>query len=246
MSQDKIYMTKVDVVYGVIKKNIISGQWAQGENIPINKVAADLNVSAIPVREALQRLSYEGLVIIEPHKGARVMSYDRNKIREIISIRAVLEGYAGRTAVPMISREDIKKINKMASLLEAYAQKNDPEKFGMTNKEFHKYIYQKSPYPLLYEMLIKLWEGGRWSTAAFSFCPDRMKSSVREHRLIINAIEARDDEGVETLIRQHKMRTAEILERTVLAEQGRESAGINDSGYTTAVKLDSENAGSGI
>jgi DNA-binding GntR family transcriptional regulator len=221
MNQNSIYMTKTDVVYGVIKKNIISGQWAQGEDIPIKKVAAELSVSAIPVREALQRLASEGIVVTEPHKGAKVMSFDRDKIREVISIRAVLEGYAGRTAVPMITREDLRKINEMAALLEEYARRKDSEKFGLANKEFHKYIYQKSPFPLLYEMLIKLWEGGKWSTAAFSFCLAHMKASVREHRLIIKAIEDRDGDRVETLIRRHKMRTVEILEKTVLSEKGR-------------------------
>ncbi|MEL7566108.1 MAG: GntR family transcriptional regulator [Dehalobacterium sp.] len=212
MQNTDVFSTKSDYVYSQIKNKILKGELKQGENITISKMAEEYNISAIPVREALKRLETEGLVEIIPHKGAQVITLNANKIKEVISIRAVLEGYAARTAIPFLTEEKLAKLNKMIEKMHDYAAEGDSENYGITNKEFHRFLYKQSPLPLLYDMIFKLWDGGNWSKAIFAFYPERMKESVNEHLEIIKAIEEKDEERVEFLVRSHKEKNGRLLE----------------------------------
>jgi DNA-binding GntR family transcriptional regulator len=208
-----IFETKADYVFKTIKNKILTGEWKQGQDIIISKVAEELQVSTIPVREALKRLQMEGLIDIIPHKGACVTTLDRDKINEIISIRAVLEGYAARTAVPFIDENKFSKIKEMADKMNEYAVQGDDEQFANANKEFHRFLYKQSPFKMLYDMIFKLWDGGNWSKSVFAFNPSRMRESVKEHYEIIEAIKEKDEEKVEYLVRQHKLKNAKLLEQ---------------------------------
>lgn len=189
MAVQQLFETKSDYVYKRIKQNILKGVWKQGQSIIISKVAKELDISAIPVREALKRLDMEGLVDIIPHKGARVTTFDSNKINEVLSIRAVLESYAARTAIPFIDDKKVAELKQMVERMEYYAEAKDDESFSNANKEFHRYLYKQSPFPLLYDMIFNLWDGGNWSKSVFAFKPDRISESVMEHYEILKAVE---------------------------------------------------------
>lgn len=213
MDIQHLFETKSDYIYKQIKQNILKGVWKQGQNIIISKVAEELNISTIPVREALKRLEMEGLVDITPHKGARVTTFDSDRIKEVLSIRAVLEGYAARTAIPFIDDKKMAELKQMAEKMEHYAKVGDDGSFSNANKEFHRYLYKQSPFSLLYDMIFKLWDGGNWSKSVFAFKPDRMYESVIEHYKILEAIEEKDGEKAERLIRMHKEKNMLILQR---------------------------------
>lgn len=211
MATQHLFETKSDYVYKQLKQKILKGVWKQGQNIIISKVAKDLDISAIPVREALKRLEMEGLVDIIPHKGARVTTFDEDRINEVLSIRAVLEGYAARTVIPFIDDKKIQELRHMVKRMEDYANAGDDENFSSANKEFHRYLYKQSPFPLLYDMIFNLWDGGNWSKSVFAFKPDRMSESVMEHYEILKAIEEKDGEKTEKLTRTHKEKNMKIL-----------------------------------
>jgi len=213
MATQHLFETKSDYVYKQLKQKILKGVWKQGQNIIISKVAKDLDISAIPVREALKRLEMEGLVDIMPHKGARVTTFDGDKVNEVLSIRAVLEGYAARTAIPFIDDKKMRELRHMVKKMEDYANAGDDENFSSANKEFHRYLYKHSPFPLLYDMIFNLWDGGNWSKSVFAFKPDRMSESVMEHHEILKAIEEKDGEKTERLTRMHKEKNMKILRK---------------------------------
>lgn len=213
----KQFATKADYVFTYLKEKIIKGELKQGERIVISTVAEELNVSSIPVREALKRLETEGLVKNIPHKGAQVSSFDFKKLNEILSIRAVLEGYATRTAIPQINNKLMEKLEKMVDEMRRYAEEEDDESFCIANQEFHRRLYQQCPFPRLYDMIFQLWDGGNWSKSIFAFNPGRMKESVREHQEILQAIKEGDEEKVEKLVRAHKLRNRDLFKK--LAEK---------------------------
>lgn len=211
MTGQYIFESKSDCVYKLLKQKILKDVLKQGEKININRVAEELGISSIPVREAINRLEMEGLVYIIPHKGAHVSVFDDRKVREVISIRAVLEGYATRTAIPYIDNALMLELKCMSDEMERHANKNDDASFGIVNKDFHRKLYKQSPFPLLYDMIFKLWEGGNWSKSVFAFRPDRMLESVEEHRQILKAIEEKDGDKVENLVRKHKEKNMKLL-----------------------------------
>jgi DNA-binding GntR family transcriptional regulator len=84
----------VDRVYSHLLEKIISGAIRYGDTISIKKVAAELSVSSMPVREAVKRLEFEGVVTIKPRSACRVRVPSRRMILEVYELREALEGYA--------------------------------------------------------------------------------------------------------------------------------------------------------
>lgn len=214
-----VFTTKTEYLYQAIRKKIVSGEWPQGLNVVISKVAEEFNVSAIPVREALRRLDSEGLIQITPHKGAHVASLDRKKVEEIYAIRTLLEGYATSTAANFIDAETLDSLKAMMDDMDALAEAKDTERYGEKNKEFHRSIYRCSPYPMLYDMIFNLWDSENWSRVVFAFYPDRMDRSNDDHRRIVEAIEKKEVDRLELLVREHKRETAELLHEIALKKQ---------------------------
>src|SRR5512146_1548998 len=86
--------SRVDRVYEYLLERIISGEIRYGDTISIKRVAAELSVSSMPVREAVKRLEFEGIVTIKPRSACRVRVPSRRMILEVYQLREALEGYA--------------------------------------------------------------------------------------------------------------------------------------------------------
>ena len=211
MSLRETYKTKSGFVYELLRERIVSGEWPQGTAIIVSSVAGELGVSAIPVREAMKQLQAEGLVELEPHRGARVTVFDPKKIVEVMSIRAALEGYAARVALPFIDNAALADLRCKVDDMGRFASAGDTARLVAANKEFHRKLYSMGPFPMLNDMIFKLWDGGGFSNVVFAFRPDRIRGVHEEHLAILAAIELRDGEELERLIRAHKSGFAEVL-----------------------------------
>jgi len=214
MGSDDIFITKSDYVYQHLKSKIINGELAMGENLNISKISDEFNISTIPVREAIKKLEAEGLIDFTSHKGAQVKSFNPDKIKEIYEIRAVLEGLAAKSAIPNMTPDKIEYLKFMAEQMRQYAINEDALQFGNLNKEFHRFIYENSSYQMLYDMIFQLWEGN-WTKAIFALHKERMFKAVEEHLEIIQAIEEKDENKTEQLVRLHKLNTAHLYESIV-------------------------------
>ncbi|MDD3851104.1 MAG: GntR family transcriptional regulator [Firmicutes bacterium] len=207
------FLTKSELVFDTLKKRIINGEIAPGTELIISRISEEFNVSPIPVREALKTLASEGFVEIEPHKSAKVAEFNIEKLHQIITIRAGLEGYAARLAVLHINELQFKALENIVKNMREAMLKEDIESFNTNNLKFHRYLYQIPPYPMLYEMIIKVWDGGKWTRSVFAISPVRMKKSTEEHARILEAIKDRDQDRVEKLVREHRLNAGEELEK---------------------------------
>lgn len=201
-----VYETKANYVFDYLKEKILQGFYKQGESIVISRVAEELELSAIPVREAIKRLESEGLVELTPHKGAQVTTFSTKKINDILEVRAVLEGYAAREACEFMDSKLIDRLKQINKNLYSFAVKGEDENFSNTNMEFHRFLYQFSKNKMLFESIFNLWEGGKWSKSLFAYYPEKMIESVKEHDDIIEAIQHNQPDKVEELTRKHKMK----------------------------------------
>ncbi len=206
---DKVFTTKSDYIFQELKKRILNGEIKPGENINISKVSKAYGMSIIPVREAIKRLESEGLVKIIPHKGAQVITYNANEAREVIVVRAILEGFAASSAIENISDEVINKLETLNNEMNEMAKEGNDEKFVELNIEFHRLIYKQSPYKMLYDMIVGLWEDSAWSKSIFARHNKKMIESVKEHEEILEAIKQKKSNLTEKLVRRHKIKSVE-------------------------------------
>ncbi|HOC08381.1 MAG TPA: GntR family transcriptional regulator [Acetivibrio sp.] len=207
------FLTKSELVFDTLKKRIINGELEPGTELVISRLSEEFNVSTIPVREAIKTLASEGLVEIEPHKSAKVAEFNLEKLHQIITIRAGLEGYAARLAVLHINEIQLRTLENIVNKMKEAMLKSDAENFNLNNLKFHRYLYQIAPYPMLYEMIVKVWDGGKWTRSVFAISPKRMEKSIEEHMEIIRAIKNRDEDRVERLVREHRINAGKELEK---------------------------------
>src|SRR5699024_6445066 len=129
-----------------IRGAIIKGEFSPGEKLIQDDLAKTYGVSRMPIREALKKLEYEGLVIHEQFKGAFVREVSKDNIEENYYLRSELEKLALLKSYPYFNDDDI---HKLKSLVKTMKETNDPDKFIEYNIEFHRLLIDKSPWTKL-------------------------------------------------------------------------------------------------
>jgi DNA-binding GntR family transcriptional regulator len=102
--------TTVDTVAGALRDGLRAGRWKPGDALRQEELAAEFGVSRIPVREALGRLQAEGLLVVEPNRGAFVPVLDAGEVSEIFDLRVLLETDALRRAVPAHTPRSLRRL----------------------------------------------------------------------------------------------------------------------------------------
>ena len=161
------------------------------------RLAEELGVSRTPVREAISRLEQQGLVETVPHRGAFVVRKTKSEILEIISVWAALESMAARLATTVATDEEIAQLRKLFVTFET-AQGAEAR-----IDEYSDTIIALSKSTLLKEMSDTLFVHMRAIRAQTITERDRMKRSIIDHMHIIQAIEDRNTELAEQLVREH-------------------------------------------
>ena len=209
--KEQVVTTKLEVVYNVLRDNIVSGNLAPGTRLVLKKIAQDLGVSEIPVREAIRMLEVQNFVTMTPHSGAQVIKFDAEVIREIYAIRGVIEGFAARTAIPFINGKVLDDINKCLDRMNKALEAGNVKEFGELNHQFHELIYQQSPISRLKKMIADIWDGTEKTRTVFRLSNDRPREALQEHYELLDAIVNKDGDKVEQLMREHRQHVAAIL-----------------------------------
>jgi DNA-binding GntR family transcriptional regulator len=145
-----------DQVYSALRDAILSGTFAPGEHLPTPVVARKLGVSGSPVREALRQLAGEGLIQLEPGRGATVTVPSAAYIREVFLLRNPLEAVAARLAAERISAEQLAELCRIEAGGEAAGTAGDAPQFHVCSDQFHAAIYEAAGSPLLARTLTNL------------------------------------------------------------------------------------------
>jgi DNA-binding GntR family transcriptional regulator len=204
-------ITKQERAYRAIRERILSGQYGPGYRVVIDTLAAELGVSAVPVREAIRRLEAEGLIVYRPNAGAQVAPTEPGLYDEELTVLAVLEGYATALAAGSMRREDLRRLRAVNQRMVEAMERIDALSFGRLNQEFHAAIYDRCPNPSLVELLHDV---GRRLDAirrtVFVQIPYRGSASIEEHERLIAMIEGDAPFAeIEAAARQHKLNTVE-------------------------------------
>lgn len=179
------------------------------------ELAADLGVSRTPVRHALARLEHEGLVRIVPRRGVYIVLKSKPEIIEMITIWAALEGMAARLTCERATDEEIASLRTLFSTFEDGELRLRLNEYSAANLRFHQRIIELGHSPLLVNMANSLLVHVRAIRGSTIGDDDRAERSIVDHIHIIEALEARDAELSERLVRDHALDLADHVSSTV-------------------------------
>jgi len=201
-------------VYGFLKESIIQGRLEPGERLNEIELGQQLGISRTPIRETLMRLENEGLVTIDPGKGAVVARISKNDLGQIYPIVSILEGLAARLATPHLTRSDVAKMKKFNKEMKSAI--GQVSRYMELNAKFHQTFFENCHNDRLLGMIRNL-KDQIYRFRVFSLAlPDRMVQSSKEHDLIIQAFEQKQEEDVERLVREHVLQGMKTLEKAAL------------------------------
>jgi DNA-binding GntR family transcriptional regulator len=201
-----------DMAYEAIKEAIISGSFAAGAPLVETRIAEQLGVSKTPVRAAFRRLEARGFLERVPHSGVYVTEYSFQDVKDVFAVRAVLEGLAMRIAAAACSQQEIDEARTLLEAAERSLNEGKADQARELGREWHSLLLSTVPNRFLSDMLELLKdhiERGRSMTAIDL---DSARKSIKEHNRILDAIEARDGELAENLVRTHLVRVVEDFE----------------------------------
>lgn len=179
------------------------------------QLSLQLGISRTPLREALARLEQEGMVKIIPRRGVLIVRKTKKQILELIVVWAALESMAARLVTQNATAEEIGSLRSMCAGFEGGAAGARIDEYSERNIEFHQAILRMSGCDLLLEMADRLFQHVRGIRAQTIGEGDRATRSVIDHMQIIEALEARDTELAERLVREHALNLADHIDRNV-------------------------------
>lgn len=177
-----------------LRAAIVSGQFPPGTHLNESEIAKQMEVSRIPIREAIKKLEQEGLVVRQPNKGVDVISFTDQDVRETFSLRARLESMAFEWAIPNITNEDMAQLRALVKEQETTIAERRYDDLARLDMRFHELICLKAGH----SRLLKIWyelhaQGQMLLNLRFRQMADYTPKTVTEdHLKILDAIERGD------------------------------------------------------
>lgn len=195
----------VECIYSDIRKLIINRSLHPNKRLSESNLSKNMNVSRSQIREALRRLEAEGFVGFDRCKGFKVSTISIIDIEELYTIKISLEGLAGRLATPIIygDPQKLNIIKELCQEMEVLFSQGNVDDYVKKNDQFHHYICQSCQNKWLIKYLENLSSQVSRFIVRALYIPHRVKSSVKEHRLILKQIMIGNGKRVEKAIACH-------------------------------------------
>lgn len=200
-----------EVVYDSLKKSILHGKLKAGQRLIEETLANQIGISRTPVREAFHKLERDDLVSRLPKGGFAVREFTKEDVEEIFGIRIALESYAAYLAAIHITQDKISVLKKKANESEGILQKGDDEKAVQLYTEFHDLLYKSCKSKKLIEMINNFRDYFYRYRSALLHTPNGFKTSISDHRQMIEAMKKQNPRLVERLVRSYLERGKEII-----------------------------------
>jgi len=209
MATDRASLSKV--VSDKIRGQILAGILKPGERLIEDRLSAELGVSRVPVREALRGLSMEGLVRLEPNRGASVTEVTPELLAELVEVRTLLEALNARLAARRHDPEIVALLQDTLRRGNEAAQSGTADQLAQLNAEFHERLAEASRNSVLSDIMRSLRER---TGLAFSINgPARAREDWKEHAAILAAVIEGDEEIAALLAARHVKSAADAFAR---------------------------------
>lgn len=221
MSTETIRSTesKSQQAYRFIRTRIDDGRYVPGYRLVLGAIARELDVSVVPVREAIRLLEAEGLVTFERNVGAQVALIKETEYLHTMETLALVEGAATALSAPFISPDHLARAREINERMRRTLDDFEASRFTELNLEFHAVLFEECPNPHILDLVHRGWNRMKvLRDSSFSFVPGRAHESVEEHERMLALIEAGADAlQIELAARHHRTATLDA----VLAAQSR-------------------------
>jgi DNA-binding GntR family transcriptional regulator len=189
--------------YEALVADILSGVFPIGHRIREEEVAARVGTSRTPVREALRRLTAEGLVDLQPHRGAVVRS-SMYQIEELYELRALIEGYGAGRAAGRRQESDLAGLGELCDRMDAVVERGaDMGEITQLNLAFHRQVQVAAGIDRIVGALPGLTVGPLVRETFRHYTPAELTRSMRQHRELVEAMAARDGEWARSVMAAH-------------------------------------------
>jgi DNA-binding GntR family transcriptional regulator len=205
------YLSAQEDAYRKLRTWIVHGPLQPGELLRDADIAELLGVSRTPVREALIRLTQEGLVESARGRGTRIADLNLERAPHLYATGAVLDAHAAKAAAPLLTAEDL---SALGGLVEEMERTTEPQALSTVDAQLHAVYYRRAGNPVLVELLHGIdSELARIERHAWGYQAVRLEA-CEEHRTIIDALRERDGEAASRAARRNWLRSWErIAER---------------------------------
>ncbi|QWC84472.1 GntR family transcriptional regulator [Nocardioidaceae bacterium] len=194
-------VTYADRTVSVLRQMILEGQLASGERLNEVHLAQALGISRGPLREAMRRLSSEGLLNLVPHRGAFVPAFTAEQLSDLYTLRIALETHAARLVA---ESGDASSLEPLVSEVDGAASVlADGDAAYPSDRDFHRVLVQLSGSTALVEAAEATSARIRLARSRSASQPARAREAVAEHRDIVDALSAGDAEAAVRLLRRH-------------------------------------------
>ena len=210
------YRSMAEQIATALRQAIADGKLRPGARLLEVQIAREMGTSRAPLREALIQLEREGLVTRQPNRGTFVADLTEDLVREVASLRGVLEGFAARLAVKRLTREDFERLEAILKEMLTVARRGDFPRMVEWDYQFHEYIMRASGHRLLYETWAGMDRKIRVYLSATNLMYADMKAVVQGHLPILEALRRRDPDRAARVMAEHMDEVLDLFLTKVL------------------------------
>lgn len=202
-------------VHDALRAAILEGEIAPGARLRAEALAERFGTSRTPIREALLMLEREGLVNVEPHRGAIVRSFDAADLLDLYEVRALIEPHAAHRAATRVTTDQLERLR---SLCERADRRGTTVADQIAyNEEFHRIVAEAAQSPRLTAALRAVAGIPREFRTAFWANEEQRAQSLFCHRELVSALEAKQPDLAEAVMRMHILGARDFLWRVIHA-----------------------------
>lgn len=208
--KDSIMAVKLDtykplreIVFESLREAIIKGELEPGKRLMEIQLAQKMGVSRTPIREAIRQLELEGLVIMEPRRGAYVAGLSMEDVTNVLEIRGALEGLAASLAAQRATKEEVEELSHIVERFSAYAKESNIQGLIEQDVAFHDIIYKSTGNERLLQLISSLREQVQRFRVAYISQFDNASDLLKEHQQILQAIQDKDGEKARKIAEDH-------------------------------------------
>jgi DNA-binding GntR family transcriptional regulator len=198
-----------DRVYKTVRDLILGQAFPPGSKLNIEQLGRELRVSRTPVWEAMRRLESEGLLETVPRQGVFVLNFSMERVMDLFAVRGALEGLAARLAASALAPEDRTALEQSLGELEGAFRTRDIERYSGGAIELHDRVLAAARNQVLSRQLQNVYAQIHLLRLRSLHLPERLDTSLDEHRRIVRAVIASDADEAEAVSRRHAERVLE-------------------------------------
>jgi len=212
-----VYKTRTQLVVETLREKILSGEIKAGQPLRQAALAEELNVSRIPVREALLQLEGEGLVVFEPHKGATATELNVEQVDELFELRAMLESDLLAASIPNLTEEKLEQAKTLLQQLgQALGKENAVNTWSELNSNYHNCLYSGAKRPQTQDLVNTLNKNADRYIRMHLLWAGGISKAESEHNELYTLCKEKQTEKAVAVLKQHILGSRDEIKEFLL------------------------------